>query len=363
MNNYEQHEVGKLLPKMVEEQYQELKNDIQVNGQQFPCYLYEGKVLDGWHRYKITKELDIECKFDEYKGDSPISFMFSTSIRRDLTPSQKAGLALKVLPMVEEESKKNQIRKPICEDKLSSQKLDKGNSAAKVGKILKVGGTYVKDAKRFVTKDVTNLDKLISGDVTIQGLKEIEKIEKRKEVIEGIKESIAKKNLVITDKYDVVVIDPPWPYGREYDPETSRVANPYPEMSIDKIGDIVLPIKDDSVVFLWTTHAFLLDAFNLLTKWGLNYKATMVWDKEKMGMGSTIRMQCEFCLLATKGKPTIQGTSTRDIIREPRRQHSRKPDLFYKLVEDITIGSRLDYFSREQRTNWVSFGAETTKFN
>ena len=133
-------------------------------------------------------------------------------------------------------------------------------------------------------------------------------------------------------------------------------------MTTDEISNIELPSKDDSVLFLWTTHAFIKDAFRLLSDWEYNYKATIVWDKERMGMGSTVRMQCEFCLLATKGKPIISGASERDIIREARREHSRKPDGFYAMVERMCMGRKLDYFSREQRKGWDTYGAETQKF-
>jgi len=68
-----------------------------------------------------------------------------------------------------------------------------------------------------------------------------------------------------------------------------------------------------------------------------------------MGMGNTIRMQCEFCLLATKGNPILQGASERDIIRERRREHSRKPDSFYSMVDRLCVGRKLDHFSREKR--------------
>jgi N6-adenosine-specific RNA methylase IME4 len=189
------------------------------------------------------------------------------------------------------------------------------------------------------------------------------KKDEREKQIEEIRQKIEQEEIVApSGNFDVIAIDPPWNYGREYDPETSRVANPYPEMTTDEISKIELPSKDDSVLFLWTTHAFLKDAFRLLTDWGYNYKATIVWDKERMGMGATIRMQCEFCLLATKGKPVINGASERDIIREARREHSRKPDAFYAMVERMCIGRKLDYFSREQRTGWDTYGAETQKF-
>jgi N6-adenosine-specific RNA methylase IME4 len=79
-------------------------------------------------------------------------------------------------------------------------------------------------------------------------------------------------------------------------------------------------------------------------------------------MGMWLRMQCEFCLVGIKGNPPWNNTKWRDIIRESRREHSRKPDGFYEMVEDITIGRRLDFFSREQRNGWEAFGNDTGKF-
>ena len=163
--------------------------------------------------------------------------------------------------------------------------------------------------------------------------------------------------------FDVIAIDPPWPYGREYDPNGSRVANPYPEMSLEDIAAIDLPAADDCVLFLWATHRFLPDAFNLMKTWGFEYKATLVWDKERIGMGAWVRMQCEFCLIGIKGRPFWSNTSLRDILREPRREHSRKPESFYQFVEAVTKGRKLDFFSREKRHGWESFGNETTKFS
>ena len=189
------------------------------------------------------------------------------------------------------------------------------------------------------------------------------KIEERRAYIEQQAEDI-RTGKVIPPKgeFDVIAIDPPWNYGREYDPESSRVANPYPEMSQDELLAIDLPAKDDSVLFLWTTHQFIFDAKELLDHWGYTYKATMVWDKERIGMGAWLRMQCEFCLVGVRGKPFWDNTTYRDIIREPRREHSRKPDSFFAMVEKITAGRRLEYFSREQREGWEVFGNEIEKF-
>jgi len=162
--------------------------------------------------------------------------------------------------------------------------------------------------------------------------------------------------------FDVIVLDPPWAYGREYDPQGSRVANPYPEMSQAELLEIEPPAKDDAVIFLWTTHQFIFDAKGLLDKWGFTYKATLVWNKEKIGMGRWLRMQCEFCLVGVKGKPFWENTTWRDIIHEPRREHSRKPEAFYEMVEAITAGRKLEYFARSKREGWEVLGNDTSKF-
>ena len=162
--------------------------------------------------------------------------------------------------------------------------------------------------------------------------------------------------------YDVISVDPPWQYGREYDAVSSRVASPYPEMSIEQIKAIELPFKDDAVLFLWTTHKFLPDSFEILKHWGFEYKATIVWNKEKMGMGAWFRMQCEFCQFAIKGTPFFNNTTERDIITEQRREHSRKPDSFFQMVNKVCTGKKLEYFAREKRNGWDVFGNDTAKF-
>ena len=133
-------------------------------------------------------------------------------------------------------------------------------------------------------------------------------------------------------------------------------------MSIEDIKKIDMPLMDDAVVLLWTTHKFLPDAFEILKEWGMDYKATLVWNKEKIGMGAWFRMQCEFCIVGIKGKPYWENTTFRDILNDPRREHSRKPDLFFEMIEKITMGRRLEYFSREKRNGWEVFGNDINKF-
>lgn len=172
------------------------------------------------------------------------------------------------------------------------------------------------------------------------------------------------------DKYEVIVIDPPWPYGTIYDPEYRRVGNPYPEMELDEIKDNALGGKsiedittEDSVIWLWTTHKFLPSSFYLLEKWGFDYKLTMIWNKERMGMGYWLRCQAEFCLLGVKGKPNWILENERDVLNIVRKEHSRKPDEFYEMVKRLSPNTkRIDIFSREKRDGFEQYGNEPDKF-
>jgi len=204
----------------------------------------------------------------------------------------------------------------------------------------------------------TEEERLVTRQDVFDEIKSAAKAE-REAVIDEVKNSPIVEPEGI---YRTIVIDPPWPYDSKYDPESRRVANPYPSMSIEEIGSIHLPCHDDCILWLWTTHAFLESAFNILNLWGFTHKATMVWDKEKLGVGYWLRMQCEFVLLASRGKPEWNSTNIRDIIREPRREHSRKPESFYQMVEKSCPANRLDYFSRTKRDGFTSYGNEPNKY-
>jgi N6-adenosine-specific RNA methylase IME4 len=105
------------------------------------------------------------------------------------------------------------------------------------------------------------------------------------------------------------------------------------------------------------------DAKELLDEWGFEYRSMFVWDKQKIGMGNLVRMQCEFCLMGIKGNPVFRDAhNIRDIFSEPRREHSRKPEAFYEMVNNLCVGRKLDYFSREHRDGWCSYGNDTEKF-
>jgi len=183
----------------------------------------------------------------------------------------------------------------------------------------------------------------------------------RQELRRLIKESKPENVLApIEGQYEVIVMDPPWPYGTEYDPDSRRVASPYKELPLEQLQLFKLPAADNCVLWLWTTHRFLHDAIHLIETWNFEYKLSFVWDKEKMGTGAWLRCQAEFCLLAIKGKSRWNLTNERDLLRIAKRKHSTKPDEFYSMVEKLcpTNGKRADIFSRKNRPGWKSYGDE-----
>lgn len=210
-------------------------------------------------------------------------------------------------------------------------------------------------------------DDIVSRSLVLAKIKEKaqqEKTEAMKADIQRQRDEIEQQPMVEPDGlFDVIVIDPPWNYGTQYDAGGRRVGNPYPEMSQQELINMEIPSEDNSIMFLWTTQRFIWDAKELLNAWGFEYRNMVVWDKQIIGMGDLFRMQCEFCLVGIKGKPTLDNNHThRDIIQEKRREHSRKPESFYKMVDELCVGRKLDFFSRQQRKGWANFGNDTNKF-
>jgi len=178
--------------------------------------------------------------------------------------------------------------------------------------------------------------------------REAKKEQQRKEIEKGIEEP--------DGLYDIIVIDPPWHFDGKYDADGRRGTATYPQMTYEQIRSIELPMKDDCILWLWTTHKDIWEAKRILEHWGFDYKGMIIWDKEKMGIGTWLRFQCEFCLLGIRGKPLWENKGLRDIIREARTSHSRKPECFYKMIEDNFVGTKLDYFYGVKRDGWDQYG-------
>ena len=250
----------------------------------------------------------------------------------------------------------------------SKQEVGKTSTFTYLGLTQRQASNYQTIAKNPIAVEKAKAIAKENNDIPTESLVLQIVRQKEKEERETIRQAEIKaqskqKAKIPTDNYSCIVIDPPWNYGTQYDTNGRRVANPYPEMTFDQIAELKIKAKPDCIMFLWATHKFIWDAKKLLEKWGFEYRSIIVWDKEKMGMGDLFRMQCEFCLVGIKGKPLLNNPhNIRDIIKEPRREHSRKPEAFYKIVDTLYKGEKLEYFAREQRYGYAVYGNDTNKF-
>jgi len=371
-------EFKELIPALTAEEFKQLEDNCLAEGIREKIITWNGVIIDGHNRYEIATRwnLDYETEGKSFKDENAVKiWMLDNQFgKRNLTDAQRYLNRNEKRELLKQKGKNTQGTRTDLLSKMD-KKLPEHNTRKQIAEELGWSETKVARADVVFKKATPEvIEKVNKSEVSInqayQEIKKEEKKAKRDELVRETKERIEKEEIIKpSGKFSVIAIDPPWDYSERggsnntgYEQEGNRGQVDYPTMTLEQIKKIELPAKEDSVLFLWTVHAFLEDSFQLLKEWGFNYKATMVWDKEKMGMGRNIRLQCEFCLLATKGNPIIQGSSVRDIMREPRREHSRKPECFYELVNTMTIGNKLDYFSRENRDGWSVYGAELNKF-
>lgn len=160
-------------------------------------------------------------------------------------------------------------------------------------------------------------------------------------------------------KFKTIVIDPPWKYKDKLSVKHGRV--PYMVMGIEAITS--LPINrlaaTNCHLYLWTTNAFIREAFALLDAWGFSYKTMITWVKPNaLGSGYYWRNNTEHCLFAVKGRRKVMRNDMWNVIIAPRRKHSEKPPEFMGCVEEMSPKPRLEIFSRKKRTGWSVWGDE-----
>jgi len=180
-------------------------------------------------------------------------------------------------------------------------------------------------------------------------------------------------------RYDIVYADPPWYYyGSQV--KDAAAAKHYPLMSQDELAR--LPVRSimnkRAALFLWSTGPRLNFAIDLIESWGLHYRGVAyVWVKTNR-LGKAIRGQgvpptftkptTEFVLVASTvptGRPfPILDLAQAQVVMEPRSQHSRKPAVFRRRIEELCgRRSRIELFARESARGWDHWGAEAGKLD
>jgi len=164
--------------------------------------------------------------------------------------------------------------------------------------------------------------------------------------------------------FNVIYADPPWEVGSIILDEkwTSPLADKYETLSVDEIKAIEVDAfcGVNCSLFLWTTHTFLKQAFEVISSWGFKYHCCITWDKGRGWTQNGFHRRTEFCLFAYKGLINIEqkGKAIPTIINEASREHSKKPDIMYELIENNTPEPRIELFARGKRDGWEVWGIE-----
>jgi N6-adenosine-specific RNA methylase IME4 len=159
-------------------------------------------------------------------------------------------------------------------------------------------------------------------------------------------------------KFSTIYADPPWSYNNQA--TRGATDDHYPTMTVDEICDepVEQLCQDQSHLHLWTTNAFLPDAFDVIEAWGFTYKSCFVWVKPQMGLGNYWRVSHEFLLLGVRGKLPFQDKGIRSWLECERTEHSRKPPSVRRLIEKVSPGPYLEMYGRDSPVNelWTVHG-------
>ncbi len=172
-------------------------------------------------------------------------------------------------------------------------------------------------------------------------------------------------------QFSTIVADPPWRFTNrtgKMAPEHKRLSR-YSTMTLQEIME--LPVAQlalpTSHLYLWVPNALVIEGLEVMKRWGFTYKTNIVWHKVRKdggpdgrGVGFYFRNVTELVLFGTRGsrRTKTPGRTQVNIIRSRKREHSRKPEELYDIVESCSYGPYLELFARHLRPGWTQWGDE-----
>lgn len=177
-------------------------------------------------------------------------------------------------------------------------------------------------------------------------------------------------------KFSTILADPPWRFQNrtgKIAPEHKRLTR-YETMSTDEI--CALPVKeivqDRAHLYLWVPNALIPDGIRVLEAWGFRYKTNLVWHKVRKdggsdgrGVGFYFRNVTELLLFAVRGsniRTLTRGRSQVNLMASRKREHSRKPDEQYDIIESCSAGPYVELFARGRQNGWTTWGFEAKDY-
>ena len=368
-----------LIPPLTNEEFEQLEQNCLNDGIREPLIVWNGILIDGHNRLKISQKHSLsyqtkEMHFDNEK-EAEAWIIKNQFGRRNLSAYDRSVLALKLKPLIAEKAKEKQVE-TLRQNMTVSQKSDERKEVNTKKELAKIAGVShdtiakVEKIERQATPEVKAQVK--NGTLSINQAYQTVRREEKKRVVERKIEEHASvqtgtTDIFVTDKkYNIIYADPAWKYWESGNKNQSLH---YKTMTIEEICS--LPVKniadDDCVLFLWVTYPILQQAFDVIKAWGFEYStAAFVWVKKNrqqdtpfVGCGSWTRANSELCLLATKGNIMRLDASVSQIIEAPIEEHSKKPDIVREQIVRL-VGKlpRIELFCRNPAEGWDVWGNE-----
>ncbi len=159
-------------------------------------------------------------------------------------------------------------------------------------------------------------------------------------------------------QFSTIYADPPWSYTNTA--ARGAAEKYYRTLTMDRIrNELVQALAADQAhLHLWTTNAFLREAFDVIHHWGFRDKSCLIWVKPQLGMGNYWRVSHEFLLLGVRGSLPFREHTIRSWQLARRTVHSRKPFAFRALIQRVSPGPYLELYGREEqpRSGWTVYG-------
>jgi N6-adenosine-specific RNA methylase IME4 len=376
MTAYEFHPIADIFPLIEGAEFSDLVADIRTHGLHEPVVLFEGKILDGRNRHRACMMAGVAPRYEEYTGDDPVAYVVSLNLRRrHLDESQRAMVAAKLATMKRGDNQHS----PIGE-----------TSQARAAELLNIGKRSVERAADVRNHGAPELQRAVErGDVRVSVAADVATlpIEQQQEIVaKGEREILQKAQEIRARKTEVrraeriamaaalgaasgplpqdrkwplILADPPWRYDFSMT-STRAIEAHYPTLTLEQV--CALPVTEiaasSAILFLWVPSPILKQGFEA---WGFEYCAGSVWRKDKIGEGFYFRSQHEHLLVGKRGDIPPPPPSARppSIFDAPRREHSRKPDEAYALIERMYPElPKIELFARARRSGWDAWGNE-----
>jgi N6-adenosine-specific RNA methylase IME4 len=349
------HPLAHLIPDMRPSEWQDFYNDIVIRGIKVPLeVLADGTVVDGKHRLRAAIESgmkEVPIVDAPLSGDSPESYMLKAAVlRRHLTDDQRAIIA----SLWKEENKKQGERTDLTSARRGAEVKDIGHpTRAEATEFFKVSRRKIDQATYVQSHSLDLAKKVHRGEIALSNAYRQAKAPEERQKIASTTPP--------QGTYQVIVVDPPWPFSSRREDPTRQGMIPYESMSIEEIKALNIPAAESSILWLWVPNAFIHEAFHVLEAWGFTYHTTLTWAKNFIGLGDWLGGQTEHCLLATKGNYRIFRKNESTLLTSPKTKHSEKPDTFYELVKGLCPGTKIDMFARRKREGWSYWGVEVNE--